>query len=70
MSPSPALMSPSQKIKFLQQHSVVSLNAAEDSFLSKINKEDIRLVYTFEKLLGEGGFGSVRLASKTSMPDS
>ena len=70
MSPSPALMSPSLKIKLLQQQSVVSLNAAEDSFLSNINKEDIRLVYTFEKRIGEGGFGSVRLASKTSMPDS
>ena len=57
-------------MSLLQQQSVVSLNAAEGSFLQKINKEDIRLVYTFEKLLGEGGFGSVRLASKTSMPDS
>ena len=37
--------------------------------MSKINKEDIRLVYTFQKQLGEGAFGSVRLATKSSMPD-
>ena len=36
--------------------------------MNKLNKEDIRLVYEFNKQLGEGAFGSVRLATKIKMP--
>ena len=36
--------------------------------LSSISREDIRLVYTFTKDLGQGQFGSVRIAHKTVNP--
>ena len=36
--------------------------------LENISREDIRLVYTFTKKLGEGAFGSVRIAHKTINP--
>ena len=34
------------------------------SFASRLSKEDIRLVYKFEKVLGKGNFGTARLAHK------
>lgn len=39
------------------------------SVLANISKEDIRFVYTFTLLLGEGAFGSVRIAHKTINPN-
>ena len=34
------------------------------SLVKQISREDIRLVYTFEKKLGVGSFGTARLAYK------
>ena len=35
------------------------------SFVKRISREDIRLVYTMERVLGSGNFGTARLAHKT-----
>ena len=35
------------------------------SIVHKISREDIRLVYTMENILGSGNFGTARLAHKT-----
>ena len=40
----------------------------EGSLLETISREDIRLVYTFTKLLGSGSYGTVRVAYKTVNP--
>ena len=37
----------------------------EDSIVKRISREDIRLVYTMERILGSGNFGTARLAHKT-----
>ena len=37
--------------------------------MKRISREDIRLVYTMEKVLGSGNFGTARLAHKTGNPD-
>ena len=36
-----------------------------ESIVKRISREDIRLVYTIEKVLGSGNFGTARLAHKT-----
>ena len=36
--------------------------------MSSISREDIRLTYTFTKILGSGSFGTVRIAFKTVNP--
>ena len=36
-----------------------------DSIVKRISREDIRLVYTMERILGSGNFGTARLAHKT-----
>ena len=36
--------------------------------LENISREDIRLVYTFTKILGQGSYGTVRIAYKTVNP--
>lgn len=38
-------------------------------FSSRLSKEDIRLVYRFEKILGTGNFGTARIASKIINPN-
>lgn len=40
----------------------------KNTILENISREDIRLVYTFTKKLGEGSFGTVRIAHKTVNP--
>lgn len=46
------------------------LKTEENLLLRRISREDIRLVYTFDKRLGSGSFGTVRIAHKTSVdPD-
>ena len=39
-------------------------NTKKNKLLKNISREDIRLVYTFDKKLGSGAFGSVRIATK------
>lgn len=39
------------------------------SIVKRISREDIRLVYTMEKILGSGNFGTARLAHKTGIAD-
>ena len=36
-----------------------------ESIVKRISREDIRLVYTMERVLGSGNFGTARLAHKT-----
>ena len=36
--------------------------------VKRISKEDIRMLYTFEKVLGQGNFGTARLAHKIGKP--
>ena len=38
---------------------------SEMSIVKRISREDIRLVYTMERVLGSGNFGTARLAHKT-----
>ena len=38
---------------------------SEVSIVKRISREDIRLVYTMERVLGSGNFGTARLAHKT-----
>ena len=40
-----------------------------DCAVKRIVREDIRKIYTFEKNLGNGMFGKVRLAYRTSLPN-
>ena len=40
----------------------------DDSLLTNISREDIRLVYTFTQKLGSGSYGTVRIAYKTVNP--
>ena len=49
--------------------SVRSLSASSTSMLKRISREDVRLIYKFERLIGEGSFGTVRVAHKTNNPD-
>ena len=37
--------------------------------VKRISKEDIRMLYTFEKVLGQGNFGTARLAHKIGKPE-
>ena len=37
----------------------------QESIVKRISREDIRLVYTMERVLGSGNFGTARLAHKT-----
>ena len=37
----------------------------QESIVKRISREDIRLVYTMERILGSGNFGTARLAHKT-----
>ena len=37
--------------------------------VKRISKEDIRMLYTFEKVLGQGNFGTARLAYKIGRPE-
>ena len=39
-----------------------------ESIVKRISREDIRLVYTMEQVLGSGNFGTARLAHKTGTP--
>ena len=39
------------------------------SVVKRISREDIRLIYTMEKILGSGNFGTARLAYKNGAPD-
>ena len=41
----------------------------KNSVVKRISREDIRLIYTMEKVLGCGTFGTVRLAHKANNPD-
>ena len=52
-------MSPEQKLLHFERN---------NSLLDNIMREDIRLVYTFEKRLGSGAFGTVRMAYKQVNP--
>ena len=45
------------------------LTKLKSEIVHNISREDIRLVYKFEKLIGKGAFGVVRLAYKTDHPD-
>ena len=49
--------------------SVIGLKASGHSVIKRISREDVRLTYKFGSLLGEGSFGTVRLAHKTSNPE-
>lgn len=40
----------------------------DNSVVKRISREDIRLVYTMEKVLGSGNFGTARLAHKVGNP--
>ena len=40
------------------------------SIVKRISREDVRLVYTMERVLGSGNFGTVRLAHKTGIADT
>ena len=44
-------------------------SAFEKSVVKRISREDIRLIYNMECILGTGNFGTVRLAHKASNPD-
>ena len=41
----------------------------DSQVVKRISKEDIRLLYTFEKVLGQGNFGTARLAHKIGKPE-
>ena len=48
----------------------MSLGASnDDSVVKRISREDIRLIYSFEEMVGEGSFGTVRIAHKINNPD-
>ena len=44
------------------------MHRVKESSVKRISREDIRLVYTMEKVLGSGNFGTARLAHKTGIP--
>lgn len=44
------------------------MSKRKKKILKDISNEDIRLVYTFDRYLGSGSFGTVRLAHKTTNP--
>ena len=52
----------------MHQTSVRSFKGVANSVIRNISREDIRLIYQFEHRIGEGSFGTVRLACKTSNP--
>ena len=43
--------------------------AFDNSVVKRISREDIRLIYNIERVLGTGNFGTVRLAYKTGNPN-
>ena len=40
----------------------------DNSVVKRISREDIRLVYNMERVLGSGNFGTARLAHKVGNP--
>ena len=58
---------PEEEIKQPQSTSAASKKHPK-LFANRLSKEDIRLVYRFEKVLGTGNFGTARLASKLANP--
>ena len=41
-----------------------------EKFAKRLSKEDIRLVYAFERVLGTGNFGTARVAHKIANPNA
>jgi len=56
--------SPDTKITSQNESSSPTKRREAGSIATRLSKEDIRLVYRFEKVLGSGNFGTVRVASK------